>query len=189
MGLDITYITGKRELSLTMTPVDVDVMGVLAKKEFEQDVEAIFGVSDFEKETPISRNSLLDSIDRLLEAIESRPQILPYTYFLERQVTTSAGVVPSVSASTSGIRINEELYSFEGGLDRCELIRHWQDDSGNWHADEPKDVRGLKSIMDDELGKILIRKRRKPTCLVRNLKQLKSFLLETDAKIIQKVLG
>jgi len=185
----MTYIAGEEEFSFRLALTDVDVLKTLEEKNFKKEVETIFGVSDSDKETPIDRALLLKAIDSLLEAIKKKPQILPYTYQLERLVSSNIGMLRSLCGMISGIRINKELYSIRSGLDKCDLIKKCQDECGNWHDGERNDIRHLKSITTDNMGEIVIRKRRKPTGLVRNLNQLKSFILKSDAAVIHKVLG
>jgi len=189
MGMDMIYIVGEEELSICLHSTDVEVMEALEKKSYQKEVEAILGVSDFDKETPVDRIFLLKAIDRLLEAVRNNSQILPYTYRLETQVSSNIGMLRSLCGMISGVRINKELYSIRSGLDKCDLIKKCQDEYGNWHDGERTDIRHLKNIKTDNMGEIVIHKRRKPTCLIRNLKKLKTFLSKTDVDIIRKILG
>jgi len=176
MGLDMTYIAGEERLSFKLSATSADTMKVLAKKGFKKEVEAIFGVSDFDRETPTGRRELLESIDRLIEAIERDSGLLPYTYSFKIETPPGSGVYSVGSGLASGIRIGGELYSIEGGLGRCELTRDWWDENGVYHGDKPQDIRNLKSLKTDSDGEIAILKRRRRTCFVKNLKELKMFL-------------
>jgi len=167
-------------------------MKVLSKKNFEKEIETIFGVLDFGETSPAKRSELLESASQLLEAIEANREILPYTYSTKVEIPRGSGKYSVGNWITSGFRINGETYSIEVGLDKCELTKRWQDEAGVIHEGEPEDVRHLKMIKIDNnnfFGDIKIFKRRKPTRLIRNLEQLKEFLSKTDLEVIQKVLG
>ncbi len=190
MGMDMTYVVGrKQEFSFCLSPAEIEILEALSQKSLKKEVEAIFGVSDFEGTSRIDKIMLLRSVERLLEAIKNKPEILPYTYRLEHKVSSNIGMLRAVCEMVSGVRINKELYSVRSGLDMCDLIKECQDKSGNWHDGERKDIRHLKCIKTDNMGEILIRKRKKPTKLVVNLEQLKSFLTKTGVAVVQKVLG
>jgi len=189
MGLDITYVAGEKEFSFCLPPTDVEVMQALAQKGFKQEVEVIIGVSDFDKESPVEKTLLLKAIVRLLDTIKVNPKILPYIFQLEKQVSSNIGMLRSVSGMISGIRIKGELFALEAGVNKCELVRMLQDETGNWYDDIPRDVRNLKIIETENMGEIVIRKRRKPTFLIRNLKELKTFLSKNNVDIIRKLLG
>ncbi|KPJ65102.1 MAG: hypothetical protein AMJ43_11395 [Coxiella sp. DG_40] len=188
MGLDITYVAGEKEFSFGLSPTDVEVMQTLAQKGLKQEVEVIIGVLDFDVMTSINGKLLLESVSLLLEIIK-KSQILPYTYSFKIERPPGSGNYSTGSGLASGIRIHGELYSIQGGLDRCELIRDWWDEGGVYHGDKPKDIRSLKKITTDSHGEIIIRKTKKPTCLIQNLKRLKTFLSKNDVNIIQKILG
>jgi len=188
MGQDMTYTAKSKELSFRLSPTDIDLWNVLAKEGLKDEMEAVFGVSEYDSKTPIEKEFLLKSIDKILGSIENNPQMLPCVYYIKIETPPGSGMYSTGTGMASGIRINNELYSIEGGLNRCELTRMFQDESGKWHDDKPKDIREFKKIITDNHGEIVIRKRKKPTNLVRNLKKLRSFLQKIDVEEVQKIL-
>jgi len=186
--MDMIYIAGKDELSFQLSPASVDTMEFLAKKGFQKEVEVIFGVSDFDRKTSARKKELLKAIDILIEAVQKNPGLLPYTYSFKIETPVGSGMYSVGSGLASGIRIKGELYSIEGGLDRCELTRDWWDENGVYHGDKPKDIRNLKSIKTNSDGEIIILKRRRRTCFMKNLQQLRKFLAKTGVDIVKKLL-
>ncbi len=65
MGLDITYIAGEDKLSFRLPPVEIDILSFLRKSGFANEVDSIFGASDFGEATQIDRNVLLKSVIHL----------------------------------------------------------------------------------------------------------------------------
>ena len=192
MGLDIKYTAGEESICFRLSPNDIDVAAVLAKKGFQKEVEDVLGVLDFGEQTSVSQKALSTSVSKLLEAIRKDPKILPYTYGAKEEIPHGSGNYSTGTGIISGFKIDGETYSLELGLDTCLLRRKWQDKQGAIHLDAPKDARNLKVIKVDEnsfSGDIYIYKRRKPTKLVRHLQQLQAFLSKTRAKYIQKTLG
>jgi len=189
MGLDMTYIAGEERLSFKLSATSADTMKVLAKKGFKKEVEAIFGVSDFDSETPTGRRELLESIDHLVEAIERDSGLLPYTYSFKIERPPGSGIFSVGSGRAAGIYIGGELYTIEGGLDRCHLIKKYKDQDGRAKDGEVTDVRDWNCLKTDSHGEIAILKRRRRTCFVKNLKELKMFLAKAETEAVQKVLA
>jgi hypothetical protein len=200
MGLDITFKAGEDTLSFRLSKNDVEVCAFLSKKGFEREIDIIFDVSDFGDIVSVNHGDLLKSINKLLVKINDDPGLLPYTYVVKQEFPHGSGSYYSGTGSISGFVVNGERFSIEGGLDHCALYKLNQNKSGDYTCDfdNPIDIRDKKMIkIDDEcrdvgglvFGDIIIEKKKRPTKLVKNLKQLQSFLSRLDTKVIQKVLG
>jgi hypothetical protein len=192
MGLDITYIAGENKLSFRLPPSEIDILSFLRNTGFTDEVDAIFGVDDFGKTTQIDRITLLKSATHLVESIKTNPKILPYIYSSKEEISRGSGMYSSGTGIISGFRIGGILHCLEVGLEKCELRKRRQNESGKWEEYEPQDVRNLKVIkIDDDnfFGDITIYRKRKPTKLLRNLEQLRSFLSKSKVEIIEKILG
>jgi hypothetical protein len=192
MGLDMTYIAGEKKLSFRLPLSDIDILDFLRKAGFSKEVKVIFGTSDFGKETKLSRTTLLKSVMHLLESIKSNPKTLPYVYGLKQEIPRGSGMYSTGSGGMTGYLSDGTPYYIEAGLNKCELSKRRQNKSGKWEEYDRQDVRHLKVIKVNEgdiFGNIMIYKKRKPTKLLQNLEQLKSFLSKTNVKTIEKVLG
>ena len=188
MGMEITYLAGDRELSFILSPTIVETTKILARNGFEKEVERIFGVSDFGRESPTNTADLLEAIETIISALESEPDLLPYTYSFKIEMPPGSGKYSVGSGMASGIRIRGALHSIEGGLDRCELTRDWWDENGVYHGDKPQDIRNLNVLQTDEHGEIKIIKRKSRTCFMRNLRQLRKFLSKVKVETVRKIL-
>ncbi|MHC4215344.1 MAG: hypothetical protein ACYSWP_18435 [Planctomycetota bacterium] len=192
MGLDITYLAGKKTFSFRLSPSEIDILSLLRKKGLEDETEVIMGVTDYGIATDVQRKELSKAVKQLLKRLKDDPELLPYTYGTRIEVQRGSGMYSNGGGITSGFRIKGETYSIECGLDMCELTKKWQDEKGVIHRGAPRDVRNLKVIkLDDDnfFGDIHIYKKRKPTKLIANLKRLQQFLEKTAVSIVQKTLG
>ena len=88
--------------------------------------------------------------------------------------------------------MNGEEYFIEYGLNKCLLIKKWQDANMKIHHGEPVDIRHLNKVETDSdsfIGDIIITKRSASKALVKNLTKLKTFLEKRTSDNIIKVLG
>jgi hypothetical protein len=192
MGLDITYLAGKKTFSFRLSPTEIDILGELRKKGLEDEIEVILGVTDYGIASDVQRKELSKAVKQLLERLKADPELLPYTYGAKFEVSRGSGMYSTGAGVATGFRINGETYSIECGLDLCELTKRKQNEDGKWQDVEPKDVRGQTKIETDDdsfFGDIHIYRKKKPTKLLANLKRLKKFLEKTAVPIVQKTLG
>ncbi|MDH4203414.1 MAG: hypothetical protein OEV87_11055 [Phycisphaerae bacterium] len=191
MGLDMMYVAGNERLSFRLSNNDIEVCELLRKKNLEKEIDDIFNVPDFGESCSIEKNRLSESINNILHALTNNPELLPCIFSTKEEVPRGSGKYSTGGWATCGLKINNEMYDLEYGLDKCELTKKWQDEDGKIHLGEPKDVRDLSIIKQDPdsfSGDVIITKR-KPMKLVKNLKQIESFLSKTDAKVVNKILG
>jgi len=192
MGLDMTYIAGEDKMTFRLPPGEIDILSFLREKGFKDDIDVIFGTSDFGETTQVDRSKLLKSVKHLFESIKANTKILPYIYGFKEEIPRGSGMYSTGSGGASGFRIDGIPHCLEAGLEKCELSKRRQTESGKWEEYDQQDVRHLKLIKIDEdnfSGDITIYKKRKPTKLLRNLDQLQSFLSKTIVKTIDKILG
>lgn len=192
MGIDITYRAGESELSFRLPQGDIEVLEYLRKKYFPKEIEVIFGVDDFGEIKEINRHEILKAIEITLNSMKQNKNILPYNYITKSEISRGSGIYSGGGGIISGFKIKGEIYSLEAGLDKCILTKRKQVGDKKWCDCEPKDVRNIKIIKTDKdcfFGDIQIKKKRKPTKLIKNLEQLKTFLSNIDEKMIQKILG
>jgi len=192
MGLDMTYIAGEDRLSFRQSQTDVEVTEVLARrKEYEEDIRIIFDVSDFGELTPVKRTVLLNAVNHLLAEIKSAPQVLPYIYGTKVEIPSGSGQYSTGGGVICGLKIDNNIYDLECGLEKCELARKCRDEAGIVHECESEDVRHLKTIKTDDnsfFGNVTIVKKRAATKLKRSLEELRLFLCRTNVHVIQKIL-
>jgi len=192
MGLDMTYIAGEATLSYRLSASDAELINYLKEHGFPEEIEKIFGISEFGEKTGIETAVLRDALDRFLSSIRTKRNCLPYAYVLREEIPRGSGLYSTGGGVISGFKIKGVLHSIEGGLNKCVLTTMKRNESGKWHGCAPKDVRDRRIIKvdGDNLGSdIEIKKRRKPRGLINNLERLLSFLSETNQTRIQKILA
>lgn len=87
------------------------------------------------------------------------------------------GQISATSASgCGGMRIHGEIYAIEAGGDKCDLLKMTAKPDGKGEVVSIQDVRTLKWIDTDNMGRIEIRCRTRPSGLVRTLRALREFL-------------
>jgi len=192
MGLDITYKAGESELSFRLPPSDIDILEFLRKRGYEQEVEIIFGVSEFGELTEVKRGKLLGAVNNLVGSVRKNNNALPYIYSAKEEIPRGSGMYSEGGGIISGFKIDGVTHCLEAGLEKCELRKKWQDENGKIYIGEAEDIRHLKMLKIDEnnfSGDIEIKRKRKPTKLIQNLEKLKLFLSKTSERTIYKILG
>jgi hypothetical protein len=185
MSLEMIYTTGDRKFSFNLAPSEVDFLDTFCKGDQQKYLDIIFGVPELGKNVSIERSKVLKAVSILLAGLKDAKEFSSHIYSFKIEMPPGSGYYSTGSGLFSGIHIDGQLYSIEGGLDTCKLTRQWQDESRVWH-DEEKDVRDQKIIKTDDFGDIIIRKKKKPSELIHKLKDLESFLTNLNVDIIQK---
>jgi hypothetical protein len=75
--------------------------------------------------------------------------------------------------------IKGQRYTVESGVDKCQMIREWQNEDGQWQQDNPIDIRGEHIIKTDPEGSrsdLEIIKTKLPQHLLDDLTNLKNFI-------------
>jgi hypothetical protein len=189
MGLEITYVAKKDQISFRLSHVDTEIMQVLAKNS-RDDIYLLFNVSDFGEETEVDREDLLSACQRMLERLQRESGDLFCVYKYRIPEGLAADTRPG-AGGTSGIRMNKEefVYSIWSGVGYCNLIKSGIDKNGMGYDIETIDIRPLKKLKTDNMGEIEIYRQKKDSPLEELLTSLKQFLERQDDKTIVKVLG
>lgn len=191
MSLEITYSSNDKTYKWRLSVNEVEAIDILASKGLRDNTDAVLGVVDFGKKACIAKNQLFEAVVFLINELESNPCLVPYFFVVKAETPRGSGNY-STGGGISGVKIKGEEYVLWCGLDKCVLLKKWQDTDMKIHHGEPVDVRHLSTIETDEdsfVGDIKISKRKMSTVLVENLKKLKAFLEECSGDDIIKVLG
>lgn len=192
MGLEITYSSDNKKHQWRLSANEIEAMDILASRGLKDKVEAILGVINFGKKTPIARNQLLEAVVFLIDELQSNSSITPYFFDIKIETPRGSGNYSTGGTAVCGLKINKEEYVIEYGFNKCVLIKKWQDAEMKIHHGEPTDIRHLAKIETDKdsfFGDAEIIKRKMSNILVKNLKKLRTFLEECTGDNIIKVLG
>ncbi len=140
----------------------------------------------------VRKDNLLKSIDFLIDSFEQEKEFMPYIYYVKYDRPRGSGQYNIVAGFTTGIMIKGERYTVEGGVEKCRLIKTWQDHDALWHESEPTDIRHKSVIKTDpegDRGDLVIIKTKEPLYYVEKLKLIKSILLEAhNCDTVEKIL-
>lgn len=193
MGLEITYSSDdNKQYKWQLSVNEVEAMDILASKGLRDKADAILGVIDFGEKTCIAKSQLFEAVVFLINELENNPDLTPYFFDVKAEIPRGSGNYSTGGIAICGLKINGEEYEIEHGLDKCVLIKKWQDTDMKIHHGEPVDIRHLSIIETDQdsfIGDIKIAKRKMSNVLVKNLKKLKTFLEECTSDNIIKILG
>jgi hypothetical protein len=188
MGLDLSYVTQKDRIDVRPSKTDWDILMYMGKSYPEQ-VELVCGVDDFGSPRQESRHALLEAIEVIMYRLDAEADKLPYVY-VYRFV---GGILDGQSGSgmTSGLQIGRDgfYYSIQGGLAECWMIKQAVGADGRGTDVERRDVRDVRSIHTDNLGEIVITRKKKASTLKEILQQLKNFLARSSDESVTKIMG
>jgi len=121
---------------------------------------------------------LLAGLDKLLGDIERDLDLLPYCYASRTQHAN--GMISSGTGGVHGIRLNGDpfFYGLDAGFGELTLTKRAADKDGRGYVVDTTDVRHLKEIATDNMGTIVISRRRLKTGLPESLRRLRAFLAE-----------
>lgn len=187
MGLDLSFVAGDERFAIRFSNTDWELLSLLGNS-CPNALEMLAGADDFGEPRTEDRAALLAAVDALLGRLEKEKDSLPYLYGHTIVEGASAGV--SGSGTISGITMNADgyYYSLSGGLGRAVLESHALQD-GKVIVLERKDVRHVRELQTDNLGRIKLWRKKKNTHLVRLLQELQQFLLRIGAGKVTKILG
>jgi hypothetical protein len=179
MGLDVVYKVGDKEFVVVLPMEELDELGEL-NPDISSYLDAIFDVDDFGVFVERSKKKLIENIDKTLPLIE---ELGKSCYHYSISFTAPFDTFFDKVTNFSGLKINGEIFSFESGRNKCELIKIMKDG----HRDDSSiDIREWKTIEENsELGTIKINKRKTSFKLKNKLKKLKAFLESAkDEKVL-----
>lgn len=178
MSFTLQVKSGGLSEHVTFSASDIQFLVAIASTAASGALQAIFGEESSNKfeERSLSVQLLADSADALLKATEDNcydGKI--YTFkVVARPVPNMPH--PVRGDGLGGIRINGDLYAIEAGLARCNLCKIQVDDNDVGHIIDRQDIRDQKKIVSDNMGDILIEKRRKNLSVINNLMLLRKFV-------------
>ncbi len=191
MSLEITYLSDDKKYKWRLSVNEVEAIDILASKGLKDKIDAVLGVIGFGEETCIAKNQLYEAVIHLINQLENDSDLTLYFYDVKAEVPRGSGNYSMGGTGISGLKIRGEEYVIWHGLDKCVLIKKWQDTDMKIHHGEPLDIRHLSIIETDEdsfIGDIKILKRKMSSILVKNLRKLKTFLEECTGDDIIKIL-
>jgi hypothetical protein len=155
-----------------------------------EDIDMVFGATDFGHPSQVRRPDLLRAIDNTLKRMEEEAEYLPYTYLYKIDEGICADERPA-TGMTSGIRMNDDpyYYAIDSGLGYCYLEKMAVDENGKGCVVDKIDIHDLRSIKTDNCGEIKIFRAKKKITLARYLQGLREFLSNQEEEIVQKTLG
>lgn len=192
MSLEMTYSAGKQKHEWRFVNHEAEALEILASKGLKNEIDTIIGVDDFGEECHINRDKLYDAVTFIIKGIEKKTIPLPSLFDVKVEIPRGSGSYSVGGTAISGLKIKQEEYVIMHGLEKCVLIKKWQDADMKIHHGEPIDIRHLSTIKTDEdsfIGDAKITKRKMSNILVKNLNRLKTFLEGCTGDDIIKVLG
>lgn len=192
MSLEITYSSDDKKYKWRLSANEVEAIDILASKGLRDKTDAVLGVMDFGEKTCIAKSQLFEAVVFLINELENNPDLIPYFFDVKAETPRGSGNYSMGGTAICGLKISGAEYVIEYGLDKCILIKKWQDTDMKIHHGDPVDIRQLKKIETDSnsfIGDVEIIKRKMSNVLVKNLKKLKAFLEECSGDDIIKILG
>jgi hypothetical protein len=192
MSLEITYLSDDKKYKWRLSVSEVEAMEILASKGLKDKADTILDVVDFGEKTCIAKSQLFEAVVFLINELENNPDLTPYFFDVKAETPRGSGNYSRGGTGISGMKIKGEEYVIWYGLDKCVLMKKWQDADMKIHHGEPVDIRHLSTIETDKdsfIGDIKISKRKMSNVLVKNLKKLKIFLEGCPDDDIIKILG
>ncbi len=185
MSLEICYHSG--DAKFTMRLPDDDLFALLVRR-YASDAEIVFGLDEGENEigqpTPVSRQELIEAVERLLTAFRMDPGLKPLQYLFDFEIF--AGFPAKGHKNVSQVRLpgRAEYYELFGGVGQCAL-RTYGHDPGVYG--DPIDMRDQAVIETESHGPIKVRKTTKQSLLVAHLKKLLAFLkFQTEVSVVKE---
>lgn len=187
MGLELVFSAQDRSYSFPLTSVDSDILTVLANR-YPKEAETLLAVEGFGEAKVVAKSQVRQSVDRLIQAIEKDTDALPFSYGLRLFGDIED---ESYGGTVGGIRFPNDpaFYHIKAGVGKLDLVKYIVDENGKGRAVETIDIREEDSFQSENMGEIKILRKRKPTKLVQNLRELRTFLDETPSDNIEILLG
>ena len=192
MSLEITYSSGKHKHRWRFSIHEVEILEILASMDLKDKIDDVLGVNNFGEERYVKREKLASSVCIIIDGIEKKSISLPFVFNVKAEIPRGSGNYSTGGTAICGLKMNGEEYVIEYGLNKCLLIKKWQDANMKIHHGEPVDIRHLNKVETDSdsfIGDIIIIKRSASKVLVKNLTKLKTFLEKRTSDNIIKVLG
>jgi len=190
MSLQMLYKIDNQELMIT---IRMDEIGDLMFKKYPDLVDIVYGTEEPDEcsfdspSTTVTVFQLLDAVDRLLDRFKNDKELKPYRYVFDCDRLMKKG-----GTNLSGLRLGENntIFKILCGINKCVLVETVVDTEGRFVRNEEEiDIRDQSSIQCNDLGKIIIRKTKSQSPIVKDLKKLKQFLEKFDGdKTVLKIM-
>ena len=192
MSIEIIYSAGNQKHKWRFSDYEVEALEILASKGQKDRIDDIIGVCDFGEECHIEKDKLHNSVAFVIEGIERETIPLPFLFDVKAEIPRGSGKYTTGGQAICGLKIKEEIYDIEYGINKCFLVKKWQDENLKVHQGEPEDIRHLLEIETDSnsfIGNVKIAKKGVSKGLIKNLNKLKEFLESCNGSEIIKLLG
>lgn len=186
MSLNMYFFIGSNKYSLDLPYEVMDVTKILVESGYEEPIEIIFGNS---KE--VDREKLIEAIQFLIDSFENELDILPDIFYIKYERPRGSDNFVIGAGYSTGVIIDGSRYKVEGGVDKCQLTKSWQDEVGVWHEDEPIDIRDkniVKTDLDGDRGDLEIIRTKKPFNYIDRLIELRELLINAkEITVVKKI--
>lgn len=192
MSLEITYSSGERNYKWRLSLHEVEALNGVAFERFRDAIDSVLNVNSFGEETTIKKKILHNAVEFLINELKNNSAIVMDLFEVKAEIPRGSGKFTAGGEAICGLKIDGEQYDIEYGLNKCILIKKWQDDKLKVHQSEPLDIRHLSTIetdIDSFIGEVKISKREISKMLVGNLEKIKIFLDKCTCNNIKKILG
>ena len=181
----VTFKCGSFAHSVALSTIDSRLISLL-KARIPRDalniIQRVFLSSHAARLKLIACADLVSAIDAMLNAVEGEGDKLCYVYGFHIK---SGPLASSGSGAVSGIRMpgdESHYFSLTGGAGICELQKWGIDETGTGYLVETMDCREIQSLLSENTGEIIIKKRKVKLTLPSLLHDLKSRLTTLDCK-------
>lgn len=179
MTLSMYFVVGDVKYPLELPYEVIDVTKAFVEAGYEELMETFIGDTKI-----VSKMKLINAIDFMIDSFESESDFLPYIYYIKYARPRGSDYYLIGAGFSTDIMIDGSRYMVEGGVNKCELTRSWQDEKGSWHKDNPIDVRDKDLIKTDSDGgrsDLIIIKTKKPLYFVDYLIELRELLVNAES--------
>ena len=185
MGLNLRVSTGSDAVEIQLTNAETEGIKTL-QRTLAADVDIVFGVDDFGKLREVSGEAFLESVQRLLKAVESSSENeQSRIYYLENEDSPGRWGNTFVGMECG---INGLPYSLRVGKDFCTMRELIRGSDGKFTFGESVDIRSRSSIQTDH-GEVFIRWKPVRDPLRSPLRKLAKFAEKHRGEMLSKMLG
>jgi hypothetical protein len=187
MSLSLTISTEKGQESWSLDMLELEVVRSAAQNDAELSAafKLLFDAPDFGEPKRVSGPDVLHAL-RLFLSKEKSLRMPIYRLLRDSRTRSSA----ASASGLGGVRIANELFMMDGGVNRCTLTKLGPKQSdGLYSIVSVTDIRHLKSIDTDNMGVVKIQKRSRSLKMIRLLRELEGTVMAISRPEMLLVLG
>ena len=191
MSQDLTYHAGDATYAHRASRSDWQLITFL-REHLPDEIGALFDVPALGESVRVAADTLAAAADAVLALVADRRDLLPYTYQFKEEVAADPGARPGFgTGGVSGIRLpgDDGYYSIRAGLNECRLRRIAIGPDGRGYTVDERDLRGERELLTANMGRIVIRRTRAKTDLVRALGEMARFFRTVGSAEVAKRVG